>query len=280
MEANRPNKIEPLKETPAAPDLGIPQEPTPSPQESTGIWTKLLSFLANKEHGHLSDRVVAACTIVLALSAFIQLILMFMQWDITRRTLNEMERGGRDTSDLAQAAKDQAAASRLMALNSLQALKGTQAAVLECSPGLDYEHSAVHFACENRGKVIATGLEASFTISLQTLPNQTQLGPEITGTFSSAQIPMGSGEQVLTQVFIPEMAQARSNLENAKQTITVQAQYRYDNGFGDLIRLKSCQSYLAYRQTSADGRSTSSSSGFVPCHLLAGRLHAMDVALQ
>ena len=95
-----------------------------------------------------------------------------------------------------------------------------------------------------------------------TLPNETPIERSINGMFSATVPPVSKGGiPTMKEYSLPGYTpKAFDAMRQMKQTIRVEGDFSFDNGFGDIESSHVCQYWLTFYPPQGGG-----SNGFIPC---------------
>jgi hypothetical protein len=144
-------------------------------------------------------------------------------------------------------------------------LAGTQAAQVTVSAGINPNIDAVNVYIKNTRPITAKIVRVRFTITRKTLREQKPLGEPIVKTIERQRLSQSEdaiGESYKIPKFGPEGWDAMNHLQ---QTVWVEWDVSYDNGFGDTVSGKECRFYIFMNFKVEDGRVVGAPGGLYNC---------------
>ena len=128
-----------------------------------------------------------------------------------------------------------------------QSLSGTEGAFIVAPPRLAVDQNQVVISFMNAGKVPARNVEATIQLSKQSLPDYKRIGPIQNFTLNAEVIHPGSIEVKRRLTFNGFSKVDWDRVTQGLETITVQGNIHYDNGFGILLNESFCNSQMYLR---------------------------------
>lgn len=139
-------------------------------------------------------------------------------------------------------------------------VKAANAAFFDPAFVMSPREGYVDIGFQNTGKVLARDFSAILVVSRKRVPEYSDIGDPQTIRIEQSQIPPlkpSAGQTVALRGYGPDDL---SRIEQMREVISVQGSFRYDNGFGDVVKQSVCVFYVDLHNPHGGG-----SSGFVPC---------------
>jgi hypothetical protein len=145
-------------------------------------------------------------------------------------------------------------------------LKGTQAAFVSVTLGMNEPYSAVIIYVRNNGHVISGRFTGRFTITRETLPERKIVGEPIIKTIGPHPLPVGQDGMIEETYQIPNFgSEGWDSIKRLEQTIFIEWDVSYDDGFEEVIHDHRCMFYLYSNFQVRDGQAVGFAVGFTPC---------------
>jgi hypothetical protein len=178
-----------------------------------GLWAW---FVDKDRDRDVSDRIIALCTAVLAVVAY-------LQWSTTDRQLTEMKEANRISNISAVSAKESVDMALRRAEDSDEAI---------CNVRGDIEDggSIEHIAISNAGKATARAVTAHIEISRNELPSNNRIA--LLGRVDISESALLPTKPITKDLSIPIEAKDWARIAELREAIVISGTVKYENGFG------------------------------------------------